>query len=235
VKVGDQEGPGKNVLLLACWKGGPGRSGLGRKLGDYRSKDDARGPGHEELFVRYYQRFDPDYAPTRNHGANLGGRDVTRPDSWTVGQANTRDVSAHGYFYSGLQPYSEKNPMYWGFYSYHLDKRDAWGDDYRPTAGEKKEIAIGRWYCLERHMKLNSVDPVKADGVEELWVDGELALRRDGLRFRRVPEIRISYLAFEVYYHDVPARYTEQHPIKVYYDNLVVATERIGCLQLPPR
>jgi hypothetical protein len=71
---------------------------------------------------------------------------------------------------------------------------------------------------------------VKADGIEELWADGELALRRDGLRFRRVPELRITAFELEVYYHGLPAKYTAEAPQKVYFDNVVIATARIGRL-----
>jgi hypothetical protein len=112
-----------------------------------------------------------------------------------------------------------------------MDKPDNWGDDYKLKPNERKKIEIGRWYCLERHLKLNSVSPLKADGVEELWVGGELAIRRAGLRFRKVPELRISVFELEVYYHGLPDRYPEAKPIKVYYDNVVVATERIGCMR----
>jgi hypothetical protein len=63
-----------------------------------------------------------------------------------------------------------------------------------------------------------------------LWVDGELVLRRDGLRFRNVPQVKISFFSFETYYHKLPDRYTEENPIKVAFDNLVIATERIGPL-----
>jgi hypothetical protein len=132
----------------------------------------------------------------------------------------------------GLQPYHDSRAglMYWGFYSYHLAKPTPWGDDYHPRPGEKKPIEAGRWYCLERHMKLNTVDPLQADGLEELWVDGELAIRREGLRFRRVPEVRITVFELEVYYHGLPDKYTARHPRKVYFDNVVIATGRIGCL-----
>jgi hypothetical protein len=83
-------------------------------------------------------------------------------------------------------------------------------------------------------MKLNSVSPLRADGVEELWVDGELVIRRDGLRFRSVPELRITVFELEVYYHGLPAKYTAERPQKVFFDNVVIATERIGCLRAPP-
>ena len=155
-------------------------------------------------------------------------RDYTRPDARGVGQSNSTDVAAHGYFYSGLQPYQDGNRMFWGFYSYHMDKKGPWGDNYGPSEREKKYIEVDRWYCLERHLKLNSVDPVKADGLEELWVDGDLVLRREGLRFRNVPTVKISFFSFETYYHGLPDKYTDDNPIKVTFDNLVMATERIG-------
>lgn len=146
--------------------------------------------------------------------------------------ANTTAVASHGYFYSGLQPYDgPKGQLYWGFYSYHVDKPTAWGDDYKPGQNERQRIEINRWYCLERRLKLNSADPVKADGIEELWVDGELLLRREGLRFRKVPEVRITVFELEVYYHGLPVRYAEQSPAQVYYDHVVIARDRIGCLR----
>ena len=189
VAVEGKESPGKNVLMLSCWHGSPNTAGLRKELGNYQNTRQGKGPGFEEIFIRYYQKFDDAYAPERNHGSNLGGRDLTQPDRWWVGMANTTDVASHGYFFSGLQPCFDScaRLMYWGFYSYHMDKPTPWGDDYRPRASEKKEAKVGRWYCLERHMKLNSVNPVKADGLEELWVDGELAIRREGLRFAAFP------------------------------------------------
>jgi hypothetical protein len=63
-----------------------------------------------------------------------------------------------------------------------------------------------------------------------LWVDGELAIRRDGLRFRRVPGLRITVFELEVHYHGLPEKYTADKPIAVSFDNVVIATERIGCL-----
>ena len=82
-------------------------------------------------------------------------------------------------------------------------------------------------------MKLNTVDPGKpdpavADGVEELWVDGQLSIRKLDVRFRRVRHLRIAFLSFETYYHGLPAKYTRAKPIKVYFDNLVIARKHIG-------
>jgi hypothetical protein len=43
--------------------------------------------------------------------------------------------------------------------------------------------------------------------------------------------VRISIFGLKLYYHGLPDKYTEQSPIKVYYDNLVIAAERIGCIR----
>jgi hypothetical protein len=233
VSVRGKEIPGRHVLAAWSYKGGRTAAGLEKHLGNYSHSKENKGPGYDELYVRYYQKFDAEYVPVGNHGANLGGRDVNRGSAW-VGQAGRRDVAKSGYFYSGLQPYPTKaGRMYWGFYSYHMDKRDAWGDDYAPKQNEKRFIETNRWICVERHMKLNSADPTVADGLEELWVDGELALRRDGLRFRDVGPLKISFFGLHVYYAKLPETYTADHPIKVYFDHIVIARERIGCISLP--
>jgi hypothetical protein len=147
--------------------------------------------------------------------------------------AGIRDVSTRGYFYSGVQPRGERGSreLEMGFYSYHLDKRGPWGENYEVQ--KKIPIEVGRWYCVERHMKLNSVspgkdDPANPDGIEELWIDGQLSIRKQGVRFRRVPELRITFFSLETYYHGLPEAYGKDHPIRVEFDNLVIATRYIG-------
>jgi hypothetical protein len=54
--------------------------------------------------------------------------------------------------------------------------------------------------------------------------------RRDGLRFRRVPELRINAFELEVSHHGLPANYTAEAPQRVYFDNVVIAAARIGRL-----
>ena len=225
-------GPGKFVLELACWQkpDSSGGAGLTKLLGNYDDANQGLGPGYDEVYVRYYQRFDKNYTPgVRNHGSLLGGRDLTRPNSRWVGMADTRDVAAQGYYSACLQPYGGRGrkPFHWGFYSYHCDKPGRWGDYFEPV--KMARIQVGRWYCLEWHLKLNSVDPLKADAVEELWVDGELSIRKTDLRYRKVPQLKITMFSLGTYYHPgLPEKYTAQNPIKVYYDNLVIARKPIG-------
>lgn len=235
VVTGRRPGPGKRILEIACWPEGRGSStgGLWRKLGNYNHAKEGLGKGHDELYVRYYVRFDDGYEGVRNHGANLGGRDVTRRGSAWVGMAGIRDVSSRGYFYSGLQPYGKRGSrvLEMGFYSYHLDKRGPWSENY--TVQRRIPIRVGAWHCVERHMKLNSVargkpDPAVKDGVEELWIDGRLSIRKADVRFRRVPQLHITFFSLETYYHGLPAKYSREKPIKVFFDNLVIARQYVG-------
>lgn len=232
-------GPGAGVLEVACWTEGTGSQagGLARKLGNYERANEGLGDGYEEVYLRYYLRFDENYRGVRNHGGNLGGRDLTRPNAAWVGMAAIRDVSSRGYFYSGLQPDGKEGSqeLEMGFYSYHLDKKGPWGENY--PAQRRIPIQVGQWHCVERHLKLNSVDEAtgdaRRDGVEELWVDGVLSIRKADVRFRRTPRLRITYFTLETYYHGLPKQYDPAHPIKVAFDNVVMARKYIGPMTSP--
>jgi len=234
VTIGEGSGPGSGVLEVSCWTTGSGSQtgGLSLKLGNYNDAKEGLGDGYDEVYIRHYIKFDENYRAVRNHGSNLGGRDVTKPDSNWVGMAAVPDPSTRGYFYSGLQPRGERGSqlLTMGFYSYHLDKGGQWGAGYEPL--KRIPVHVGRWYCVERHMKLNSIDPAKGqgnfDGMEELWVDGELSIRKEGLRFRHVPQLHITFFTLETYYHGLPPEFGKENPIRVYYDNLVIARKPIG-------
>lgn len=232
--------PGEGALEITCWTPGSGSQsgGLHINLGNYGSEDESLGDGYDEVYIRYYIKFGDNYRAVRNHGANLGGRDLKMKGAAWVGMAGIQDVSTRGYFYSGVQPRGEfgSKVLEMGFYSYHLDKSGQWGENYEVQ--KKVPIEVGRWYCVERHMKLNSVDPDKADpanadGIEELWIDGELTIRKDDVRFRRVPHLRITFFSLETYYHGLPEQYNHDNPIKVYFDNVVISKEYTGPVSTP--
>lgn len=235
VAAGEVTGPGDNILEIACWTPGSGSQtgGMSLKLGNYDHANEGLGDGYDELFIRYYIKFGENYRVVRNHGANLGGRDVRMKNAAWVGMAGIRDVSSRGYFYSAVEPRGKRGSqeLELGYYSYHLDKRSPWGENY--DVGKRVIIKPGTWHCVERHMMLNSVDPTTgdpaiADGVEELWIDGELTIRNPRVRFRRVPHLKITFFALQTYYHGLPKDYGKNHPIKVHFDNVVIARTYIG-------
>src|SRR2546423_7490847 len=84
--------------------------------------------------------------------------------------------------------------------------------------------SVGQWYCIEAHMKLN--DPGQANGVLEYWVNGALDAQRTGLNFvGSYDAYGINALFFENYWDGSGAPTTEARD----WDNIIVATQRIGC------
>jgi len=82
---------------------------------------------------------------------------------------------------------------------------------------------VGQWYCIEAHMKLN--DPGQSNGVLESWINGALDAQRTGLNFAgSYSAFGINAIFFENYWSP-GAPQTEER----YWDNIVVATQRIGC------
>jgi hypothetical protein len=85
-----------------------------------------------------------------------------------------------------------------------------------------------RWYCVEAHVRLN--DPGQSNGVQEFWIDGGLEARREGLDFvRSYTDYAINAIFFENYWNSGAPQEQAR-----YFDNIVVSTERIGCLVLEP-
>lgn len=227
---------GDSALEVSCWSDpGDQTAGLTLKLGNYVDVDEELGDGYEDIYLRYYIKFDHDYKILNNHGINLGGRDLSHPNPSWVGMANVRRIEEAGYFFSGLQPAGLKGDqsIELDIYSYHIDKPGRFGEVFRQQRSVKMEV--GKWYCIERHLRLNSVDldsnVVKSDGLEEVWVDGLLVTRIEGIRYRITPKLRITYLGLETYYHGLPSEYSEENPIKVYFDNVVIAKSYIGPVQ----
>ncbi len=80
------------------------------------------------------------------------------------------------------------------------------------------------WFCVEHHVKLN--DPGQSNGLQEFWIDDSLEARRESMNFTGTyTEYAINAVFFENYWNDGSIK--EQ---KRYFDNIVISTERIGCL-----
>jgi hypothetical protein len=82
---------------------------------------------------------------------------------------------------------------------------------------------VGRWYCVEAHVRLN--DPGASNGVFELWIDGQLEARRTELNWvGSYAEYGINAVFFENYWNAGSPLEQER-----YFDNIVVSTTPIGC------
>ncbi len=83
--------------------------------------------------------------------------------------------------------------------------------------------ASGLWRCIEGHARLN--DPGTANGVFEFWVDNHLEAARSNLNWRGSwTAYGINAVFFENYWNSGSP--VEQ---RRYFDDIAIATERIGC------
>lgn len=213
-------------------------------------------PGYDQVFARWYVKFDPDCAQIHHFGTHLGGFNPSTP--WPQGGAGNRPDGAKR-FSSGVEPFGKD--WAWDFYCYwqgmhrHGDGR-YWGTPFL-TGGAKPKVEKGKWICVEMMMKMN--DPVSAsNGEQAFWIDGKL-FRRDGqvvshagkgfprgewtggwwkpgavakgsfegFRWRTSRNLNVNYLWTYLYMTRAP----KGHVSKVWFDNIVIAKEYIGPLK----
>ncbi len=82
---------------------------------------------------------------------------------------------------------------------------------------------VGRWYCIEAHVRLN--DAGQANGMFELWIDGTLEASKTDMNWLGLySEYGINAVFFENYWNSGSPQTQDR-----YFDNIVVSTELIGC------
>lgn len=96
-----------------------------------------------------------------------------------------------------------------------------WGNHFAPEPAVV--LARDQWVCLELHMHINT--PGQADGTMSFWVDDALALEQTGMHWRDVEELQLNKAWLQHYIDNGDA----DQPNRVWFDDVVVSTERIGC------
>jgi hypothetical protein len=207
-------------------------------------------PGYDQLYVRFYVKFDPNCSPI-HHFVHMGG--YNPPTSWPQGGAGIRPAGDER-FTTGVEPYGAL--WRWDFYSYWMEMRSSpdnksWGHDFINDPALIAER--GRWICVELMMKMN--EPVtQSNGEQALWIDGRPWIRDgqtvsrlgqgfprgrwvwdsflpdgggepfQGFRWRRTPELKLNFLWLLLYITESPA----SHVSRVWFDEVVVARRYIG-------
>ena len=88
---------------------------------------------------------------------------------------------------------------------------------------------VGTWNCIEAHVRLN--DAGLSNGIEEFWIDSRLEASSTKLNFMgSFSRFGINAVLFENYINQGAPQAQSR-----YWDNLVVSTQRIGCLMYPAR
>jgi hypothetical protein len=200
-------------------------------------------PPHDRLYARWYIEYEPGFDFTApNHGSALYGGDRN-----LLGVSGIRPTGTDR-FQLGPQ-YENTNPPVTGTYNYYAgmyqdcaDPNGAcWGDSLpcvydqgktyctrpadRPTAkNEPPAVVAGRWYCVETMVDGGTPTPsaAGADGRFDWWVDGQ-EMGPFTLWLRSTPALQVNLLWLQLFFH------TTHGAPGVFYDDVVVSTEPIGC------
>ncbi len=141
-------------------------------------------PGEDELYVRFYTKFAPDYGFC-HHFVRIRG--MIDPVPYPVGQISKGPSSK--WCGTDVEPLSASQvgrsaaplppPGIWAVSSYWPEMK-SWqgpgGTIFYPDLFEPKEpvpVPRDRWVCVEMMVKMNT-SPEKSDGEQALWIDGKL-------------------------------------------------------------
>jgi hypothetical protein len=173
-------------------------------------------PGQQQVYLRWYQQWSAGFAWEPSGTGLLGVKTSTRfPQFYPFA------VGADGRFAIQAQVVAEQQ---WGSENFFVNR------------GDPVSFAPDRWYCIEVFVKLNT--PGAADGQLAAWIDGEQKLLYDGREFRgsRPDDPAPSTSAIDAL--QVTGHYGGQTTVpqqqSSWQDDVVGATERIGCQAYPP-
>ena len=153
----------KQSLTMSREKGEGGR--LFRRIANK-----AGGWGYDQIYARYYVKFDPECNDLHHFGTCLGGNNP--PTRWPVVNAGYRTEGDKS-FWSGIEP--SGGAWTWDYYTYWSGmwgsppNGKTWGNSFV----QKPELKVekGRWICVEHMMKMNDVGDT--NGEQALWIDGQ--------------------------------------------------------------
>jgi hypothetical protein len=208
--------------------------------------------GVDRLYARFYVKFDP--ANERiHHFVTIGGHQPA--SNWPWPRAGERP-RGDDRIYIGIEPTDLHGkappPGAWNFYAYwHEMKVSADGKFWGQSMSPESPILVpkDRWQCVEVIASLNSKADAR-DGELVLWLDGEeaLSIRQgtprgpwsgmgfktlkeggapfEGFSWRTSEDLKLNF--FWLLHYVTDGRYRETSRNRVWFDDIVVATERIG-------
>lgn len=187
--------------------------------------------GHERIFFRRYIRFADDYDQGNlNHtGGGLAG--IAGDGKWDgMGKAGVRP-RGDDRFTCGFEPWRDWGraaaPGYMMLYTYWVDMQRGkdgnwWGNMLQPTSERRVIPKRGEWVCLEQMIQVNTIGA--SDGELAAWIDGELYLHLQGLRWRTDERVKLKRFDVGIYVHEARRSNT------VWYDDVAISTGYVGVL-----
>lgn len=202
------------------------RAGLGEHYGTSIAFgfDDMGLTEPEEIYFRYYVYIDSSWEHADRDGeigkfpgfggtygiAGWGGNPSDGTNGWSARMMNWDDGSTAAV----------------GFYTYHADMTGQYGTHMRWSPAFNRSD----WYCIEAYVKVNTITGGNGnnDGILRGWVDGSAAFEQTDLRFRDIDSLKIENVWFNIY---VGGSWTADHDMELFFDNMVISPNPIGCYQ----
>lgn len=197
---------------------------------------------YEELYLRYYIRFNDDMAAKT--GGKLPGLasagklnaegcvTLTGADAWSArfmwGGASATDtfhLQAYPYVLNKAelsQPFRSPEQVKCGGFVPIKTKPDLNAPWY--------DFKRGMWYAIEERVKLN--EPGKKDGILQIWVNDALVLDRDDVIYRTIDnsDTKIGRLAFESFLGGSTSDWAAPQDESMDIAALVISTHHIGLI-----
>ncbi len=188
--------------------------------------------GADRIHIRFDVQYDAAYDNSGgSHGPILGGSDAP---PW--GMFGTAGIKPNGsdFFVLNFEPdgiVGRGGEL--GFYAYFVNMEisgdgNYWGNIFTSTLADPPQITPGAWQCTEYSLTLN--DPGSQNGSADFWIEGVHQGTFAGLEWRTDPSLRISTFALDSYNHMNEGPIPASEPNLVRYDNFVISTEPVGCL-----
>ena len=166
---------GKQSLLLTRVAGGTGGYTDGGSF--YRRlKNEQGGTGYDQLYFRFYMKFNKDHAPIHHYGAAIWG--LNPPTAWAQGGAGVRPTGSTRWI-TQVEPGDFRT---WNFYTYWQEmggsppKGQTWGNTFEIGVADRP-VEREKWICLEVMVKMNDVGD--SNGETAYWLDGKLTRKGD--------------------------------------------------------
>ena len=168
----------------------------------------------EEAFLSYRVRFGADFDfSTSGTLPGLGGGDVLQLPTGTNGW---------------------RTPMIWktgGILAQRLvtpGQSDQTGDEVIWTDTNESDVTLQSdvWYTVEHRVVMNS--PGQSDGTFEATLDGELAIRQTGLRYRDTSALAIDAFLFSAFYGGGDEITQPTNAGTIFFDDFAFSTEPIS-------
>lgn len=183
---------------------------------------------YDELLVEYRVKFDEGFDFVRGGKlpgliggtANTGGNRPDGTDGFSARMHWRTDGSSGSPLTTDRANITQ--------YLYHPDQPNATGEDFRwnDSADANWEIfESGRWYHLRHRVVMNTVVDGEGqhDGIVQAWLDGEMVLDLQNIRFRDVTTFAIDGFYFSTFFGGSGDQWNTSKDELAFFDDFIIS------------